>query len=844
MKNSSAPKTDNSVISIGIDLGTTNSAIAISQKGVIEHIKSGPGQPEYTPSVFGVDKSGNKIVGQKAYDKLFKSASDEEFANNKAEVKRLMGTSETIPFERLGESMTPEQVSSEILKSLVEDVTRKYSDFSTLAAVITIPAYFSSLQSEATKRAGELAGFKQVVLLQEPIAAAMAYGFENTKDQNWIVYDLGGGTFDVALISSKDGILSVLGHNGDNFLGGKDFDLKIVDEIIKPAILEKYILKDFDRSNNKYKAVFARLKAIAEEKKIELSQYDKVTLEVEDVFKDDDGKDVYVSIDFTRAQFEELISPLVSKTVDLTKKTLEDSGVQLPAVSRIVLVGGPTQIPYVRESLKNEFKLDIDSSVDPLTVVARGACVYGLSQRVSLDLLEQSSGVSKETLKLELHYDSMTADDETTVAGKIAGLADVEDDYFVQIQSDSGTYSSSKIRLKNGKFSDTVAVEKGKTGTFWIYLFDEDSNVVPVFPESFSITHGLTVSGAPIPHGIGVVYAKRGFDNDFQFKEACDLYFDKDSKLPLKDTRSYKTAWKLHKNQDNSLPIKIYEGESSNPEHNDVISTLHIKGDELPYDLPEGTDVDITIMVDESRAVKIEAYIPSIDKTLDVRADRYAQPVDTKKLAVDLETQRSRLKKVASGIPEDEQSKLENQIDSLETNIKNSENDTDDRQKAERDMRELKSDLEKIEQDRSIPQLSDDFHEKLQYLRGVLDAVDDQIERTRIADVLSSIEAEGERAIADKDKELLVRLNEQLQGLIMAILMEDPALWVGWLNNIKARKDELTNKTVAEHLIAKADEAVANGDVQSLKQHVRELIELLPDDTEDEIRQGMSGITR
>jgi molecular chaperone DnaK len=844
MKNSSTNRTDNSVITIGIDLGTTNSAIAISQKGVIEHIKSGPGQPEYTPSVFGIDKSGNKIVGQKAYEKLFKSASDEEFANYKAEVKRLMGTAETITFDRLGESMTPEQVSAEILKSLVEDVTRKYSDFSTLAAVVTIPAYFSSLQSEATKRAGELAGFKQVVLLQEPIAAAMAYGFENAQDQNWIVYDLGGGTFDVALISSKDGILSVLGHNGDNFLGGKDFDLKIVDEVIKPAILEKYNLKDFDRSNDKYKAVFARLKAIAEEKKIELSQYDKVTLEVEDVFKDDDGTEVYVSIDFTRTQFEELISSLVGRTIDLAKKTLADSGVQSSAISKIVLVGGPTQIPYVRESLKNEFELSIDTSADPLTVVARGACVYGLSQRVSQELLEKSSGVSKETLKLELHYDPMTSDDETTVTGKITSLADVEDDYFVQIQSDSGTYSSSKIRLRNGKFSDTVAVEKGKTTTFWIYLFDKDSNVLPVFPESFSVTHGLTVSGAPIPHAIGVVYAKRGFDNDFQFKEACDLYFDRDSKPPLRETRPYKTAWKLYKNQDNALPIKVYEGESSNPDNNDVITTLHIKSDELPYDLPEGTAVDITIAVDESRAVTVEAYIPSIDKTLDVRADRYAQPVDTKKLSVDLEAQKDRLKKVSSDIPEDEQSKLENKIDSLETNIKNSENDTDDRQKAERDMRELKSDLEKIEQDRSIPQLSEDFYEKLQSLKSMVDGVHDEDERTRIIDVLNAIEAEGKKAIADKDKELLVRLNEQLHGLIMAILLEDPTIWIGWLDNIKARKAELTNQTIADHLIAKADEAAAKGDVEGLKRNVRELFDLLPDDAEDEIKQGMSGITR
>jgi len=846
MKNSqksTKDRKDLSVINIGIDLGTTNSEVVVSFNGTTEIIKNAQ-QDEYTPSVFGIDKAGNKIVGRKSYDKLFKSASDEEFANNKAEVKRLMGTSETIRFERLNTALTPEEVSAEMLKSLKEDVTRKYSDFSTLAAVITIPAYFSSLQAEATKRAGQLAGFKHVVLLQEPIAAAMAYGFDNVKNQNWLVYDLGGGTFDVALISSKDGILTVLGHSGDNFLGGKDFDLKIVDEVIKPAVLNKFKFVDFDRSNDKYKSVFARLKAIAEAAKIELTQYDKVTLEVEDIGKDNDGKEVYVSVDFTRQEFKDLIRPLVTKTIDLTKKTLTESGVQSSTVSKIVLVGGPTQIPFIRESLEKEFKLKIDTSVDPLTVVARGACVYGLSQRIPLELLQESRETSKEELELELNYDAMTAEDETTITGKIESLKDSEEDYFVQIQSDSGTYSSSKIRLKNGKFFDTVAVEKVKTSTYWIYLFDKDGNVVPVFPESFSITHGLTVSGAPIPHSIGVIYAKKGFDNSFQFTEASDPYFEKGSIPPLKETRSYKTTRKLLKGKDNSLPIKVYEGESSNPENNDVLTTLHIKGNELPYDLPEATDVDITIRIDESRTFTVEAYISSIDKTLDARVDTYAQPVDTKKLAVDLETQKERLKKVEDNLSSEEQSKLEDKIDSLETNIKNSENDTDDRQKAERDLRELKSDLEKIERDRSIPQLADEFHENLQKLHDALDNIEDETEHTRVAEVLKTIEDEGEKAINDKDKELLIRFNEQLQSLVMAILLEDPAVWVSWLNDIKTRKSELTNQFVADFHISKAEEAVESGNVEELIRHVRNLIDLLPEEAQDEVRKDIAGITR
>ena len=160
--NDSKSKKNDSVINIGIDLGTTNSAIAVNVGGKTEIVKNGAGS-DYTPSVFGIDKSGNKVVGRKAYDRLYKSSSDEEIKNNKAEVKRLMGTGETIHFERIDADLTPEEVSAEILKSLKEDASRKYSDLSTVAAVITVPAHFSSLQAEATKRAGELAGFKHKI---------------------------------------------------------------------------------------------------------------------------------------------------------------------------------------------------------------------------------------------------------------------------------------------------------------------------------------------------------------------------------------------------------------------------------------------------------------------------------------------------------------------------------------------------------------------------------------------------------------------------------------------------------------------------------------------------------
>ncbi|HMA73056.1 MAG TPA: Hsp70 family protein, partial [Xanthobacteraceae bacterium] len=265
-------------ISIGIDLGTTNSSVAVNNNGMIEIVKK-PGGLEYTPSVFGFDKARNKVVGQRAYESLYSDASEAGVKNFKPEVKRIIGTPEKFYFERAGIEMSAEEISSEILKCLVHDILRKYPKFDTTTAVITIPAAFSVLQCEATKRAGNLAGFKHVVLLQEPIAAAISYGFATATNENWLVYDLGGGTFDVALISSKDGVLTVLGHNGDNFIGGKNLDWEIVDKVLTPKIAEAMNFENFRRDNEAHRSKFARLKFLAERAKMELSQYETTTIE-------------------------------------------------------------------------------------------------------------------------------------------------------------------------------------------------------------------------------------------------------------------------------------------------------------------------------------------------------------------------------------------------------------------------------------------------------------------------------------------------------------------------------------------------------------------------------------
>jgi len=832
-------------IQIGIDLGTTNSEIAVNNKGNVEIVKN-IFNDEYTPSVFGVDKAKNKIVGKRSYEKLFKDASIEEFANNKAEVKRLMGTSDTVHFDRLGEDLRPEEISGEILKTLKEDVLRKYPSTSTVGAVITIPAYFSTLQAEATKRAGNNAGFKHVVLIQEPIAAAIAYGFMNSQNENWLVYDLGGGTFDVALISSKNGSLSVLGHNGDNFLGGKDFDNAIVDKIIVPKILEKFSIEDFNRGNKKYRHVFSKLKYFAENAKISLSQTDSYSIEVENVGNDDKDKEIYLTIPFSKKEFEALIKPFVNKTIDLSKETIKDSGVKQVSVSKIVLVGGPTMIPYIKDRLVKELKIDVDTSADPLTVVARGACIYAVSQKIPKEYLESKKATDSSIMSLRLNYESLVSDTEETITGIVEELKDSEEEYFIQISSEGGFFSGKKQKLKNGKFIETVSLEKNKTTLFWVYLFDAEGNPVKTEPESISITHGLSVSGAPIPHSIGVGIARRDFnDSSFAMTEEFEVIFEKNSILPLKATRTYKTTKKLAKgDKDNALPIKIREGESNIPDQNQFICDLKVTGEKLPYDLPEGTEISLTIEVNESREVKAEAFIPSIDLTFSARATIHAENLSIEEMETQLKQQSARARKVEQSCTPEEKNKLDDLVQSVEGSLSTAKIDEDEKRKADKQLKDLKIKLDHLEKTKELPQLIADYKERVKDIEEMIKDYGDEKEKGIHQDQLEVIKEEGERAITADDKVLLGRVLEQLKELNRKVIFSNPASWVHMFNLILEKGHKWTSETEATYYIQKGQRAIELNDVDALKKSVHNLMLLLPPNEQKLIQGNMSGITK
>ncbi len=375
-------------------------------------------------------------------------------------------------------------------------------------------------------------------------------------------------------------------------------------------------------------------------------------------------------------------------------------------------------------------------------------------------------------------------------------------------------------------------------------MFDGVGNTVPVFPDSFSVTHGLTVSGAPIPHNIGVIYAKKGFDSGFQMEDVCDTFFEKNSVPPLKKSEEYKTVRKLEKGKENSLPVTVYEGDSSNPKNNEIVTTLQIDGKKLPYDLPEGTAVDITISIDESRTVTVEAYIPSVGLTLNARADTYKQAVNVSELETGFVVQKERLKSIKNNVSQEEYSQLENSIEDLGTNIKNANLDNDDKNKAERDMRELQTRFDSLEKSKELPQLSDEFREKLQSAKGVTAELEESDDKREILKDIDVLEREGRTAITANDKTMLLRVNEQIEQLTIRSTFENPAAWVYMLSLIKEKRNELSNQTDADYYIDKADKAVSDSDIDELQRCVRTLLDLLPRETQEIINSSMAGITK
>ena len=346
---------------IGIDLGTTNSCVAVIEGGEPVVIANAEGA-RTTPSVVGFAKNGDRLVGQVAKRQAITNPE-----NTISSIKRHMGTSYKV--HAGNKDYTPEEISAMILAKLKADA-EAYLGEPVTEAVITVPAYFNDSQRQATKNAGTIAGLNVKRIINEPTAAALAYGVDKENDQKIMVYDLGGGTFDVSIIEMGDGVTEVLATNGDTHLGGDDFDQRVID----------WMADDFQKENGidlrKDKMAAQRLKEAAEKAKIELSSATSTNINLPFITADATGPK-HLDMTLTRAQFDALTSDLVERTMTPVRKALQDAGLKASDLSKVLLVGGSTRIPAVQEAVKKELGCEPFKGINPDECVAVGAAIQG-----------------------------------------------------------------------------------------------------------------------------------------------------------------------------------------------------------------------------------------------------------------------------------------------------------------------------------------------------------------------------------------------------------------------------------------------------------------------------------
>lgn len=344
---------------IGIDLGTTNSCVAVMEGGEPVVIANSEGG-RTTPSVVAFSKTGERLVGQVAKRQAITNPERTVIS-----IKRDMGTDRKVKID--DNSFTPQEISAMILQKIKADA-EAYLGEKVSQAVITVPAYFSDAQRQATKDAGKIAGLEVLRIINEPTAAALAYGLDKEHDQKILVFDLGGGTFDVSLLEIGDGVFEVLATHGNNRLGGDDFDERIMDYLVDTFKKENGI----DLKNDKM--AMQRLKEAAEKAKIELSGVTTSNVNLPFITADATGPK-HLDITITRAKFDELTADLVEKTMEPTRRAMQDAGLSPDKIDKILLVGGSTRIPAVQEAVKKYFGKEPFKGINPDECVAVGAAI-------------------------------------------------------------------------------------------------------------------------------------------------------------------------------------------------------------------------------------------------------------------------------------------------------------------------------------------------------------------------------------------------------------------------------------------------------------------------------------
>jgi molecular chaperone DnaK len=811
-------------IDFGIDLGTTNSTIAVidgTDAKVVPN-KAGSG---ITPSAVWIDRRGALHVGAESRERAL--VDDGENGVLEFKLKMGMGAEGRKIFARSGRELLPEELSAEVLKSLKMDVQSSMGE-QVRAAVITVPAAFELPQTNATQKAAQLAGFARSALLLEPVAASLAYGFQTgSENVYWLVYDFGGGTFDAAVMRVRDGLIQVVNHAGDNHLGGKDLDWEIVTRKLIPALTARHPLPGFQRgaTDPRWQVPLGRLKYWAEQAKIEVCRT-RAPHEfwIDGLCQDAAGKAVDFSYTLTPQDIEEVGRPFIQRSLGLCRRTLQEKGLTAASLERVLMVGGTTLNPWLREAVAAELGDKLEFGIDPVTVVARGAAIFASTQRAPAE--EDEAVSARGAWRIQIEHESVGDGPTPDIGGKVVAPDGRSLEGFTVELVDLRTgWRSGRITLgKEGVFLTQLFAEEKRRCEFSLELCDPTGTRIPTSPERVTYTIGVVPDRPPVANSFGVGLAD----------ESMALFIAKGTRLPAREVQVRHGTVPLRAGHaEDTLRIPVLEGEHARATRCHGIGTLVIRGTDIHRDLPLGSEIEITLTMDESQNLQVSAYVPVLDEDFHVRLDLQSVHGSLEELRAEAGRERERLAKARekarkAQLPAADAAFVRIDTEQLDIHIQTlvvaAGTDIEARAQLDRRLRDLAAALDRAEDALEWPELVEQADVARRDAEKLVADFGQDGEKAQLRALVSSLQ----RALAAKDPDSVRQCSQDLDGLWFRIADRLLGYHIGRFNRLVERQASMTDAARAEQLVAQGRRAISSEDVDGLRAANRQLQSLLP----------------
>ena len=825
----------------GIDLGTTNSAICRMENGE-PTIRKTDTLKDTLPSCISFTKKRLSRVGDSAYNDLRQDRAratkswSNEHQNVFIEFKRAMGLDTQYDSSHMGRSYSSEELSAEVLKTLKSFV----GDDTIEAAVITVPAKFKAPEIAATMRAAKLAGIEHCSLLQEPISASMAYGLStDQKDGYWLVFDFGGGTFDAALLNVESGIIQVKDTEGDNYLGGKNLDYAIVDEIIIPHLKENFAIEDILTDTAKHGILRDAVKYYAEQAKNQLSFKPQVDImsQLDEFGEDDEGEPIEIDMVITAEQLQHALTPIFQKAVDIAKALLQRNNLKGQDLGSLILVGGPTYSPILRQMLKEQITPNVDTSIDPMTAVARGAALYATTQEYDADMKQSSE---PQHVALELNYESTSVQPSEYITVKLLpseskGISGKN--LLFEVTSSDGAWSSGKMALTaTGDYAE-CPFKEGRANAFRIAVYDDLGNPLPCTPNEATIIQGSQVGSATLPYNVGIEVRDETLDRNI-FVPLKGL--EKNQPLPAVGvSNGRRVRFTLNPgNEADRLIIPIYQGEHNaegmSAIYNDHVLDVVITGDDVPVTIAAGSEADVTLRVDNSQQYRLEVLFvqsgETVEKEIAIRARSVISMRDWTRQFNEAQ-QKMRSLKHSSHVSESETAEAEKILADLDRRRATEGEKDDDRQHLLDDLRRAYLSMERIEKKHGVDTAKDELRDLYDRLEKANNDFGNQYDAE-----VQAMHRAVEEALRSNDERLIREVTDEVRSLLFGRVAINAVL-IGFVEHydINFGRIAWSDRTRARQLLNRAmDMLGGDTDWDELRQVCIQVQNLLPEDGKEQ----------